>query len=200
MRSDRIVAVTMLLGVALAASAQEAKDKDKKQEQAAGKIRVCVALSQNSSTRAFTPVWQRTRLIDALNHAKPAKKAADQRRIEATPLPTEAGSAPDNRVCDYILKTTVTQLERAGDRQRPEDTTRMPPVIIGTQDPKPNDPQPLTRGRVDFTLRKGGSTLLESYVTAQERGSEDWVVTMLLDRIAQRVNDEAHRPPQVWRE
>lgn len=199
MRSGRILAVTMM-AVALTASAQEAKDKENKQEQAAGKIRVCVALSQNSSTRAFTPVWQRTRLIDALNHAKPPKKAADQRRLEATALPTESPGAPDNRLCDYILKTRVTQLERAGDLQRPEDATRMPPVILGTQDAKPNDPQPLTRGRVDFTLMKGGSTLVESYVSAQERGSEDWVVTMLLDRIAQRVNDEAHKPPQVWRE
>ena len=201
MKRHKTIAIAAMLAFALLSPAQETKEKDKKQEQPISKIRVCVALSQNTSTRSFTPVWQRTRLVEALNHAKPPKKAPDQRRIEATALPSESGAGDgDDHVCDYIVRTTVSQLQRAGDLDQPQDVTRMPPITLGSADSRPNDPQPLTRARVDFTLMKGGTALVDSYVTTQERGTEDAVVTTLLDRIAQRVNSEVHQPPRAWRE
>ena len=120
-------------------------------------IRVGVAVMQNQAGRSVPGTLERDRLVQALNHSKPAKKT--NLKVEAIPLEgsigDEVADEAEQKKCQYVVYTTLTELRGADDPYQ---------HVPGTIETNPNSQwspaqrmDPEYRATVDYKLVKVGS-------------------------------------------
>ena len=199
--------VVVLSAVLLPAFAFAKKSSDKPAPADENAIKVGVALLRNSAQRSVPLNVERDRLVSAINHIKPPKHARDAAKIVAVPLdsasPEDANEQARKLGCEYVVFTDLTDLRESGDRPGPP---RPGQLSIG-RDPVADDPNVAYRHEVQryavmqFQLvhADGGSPLFDTSASAHEATTEDGIVSMLMDRVANRVVSEIRssntRPP-----
>ncbi|HZU45183.1 MAG TPA: hypothetical protein VE994_21065 [Terriglobales bacterium] len=183
------------------------KNSDKPAPADENAIKVGVAVLKNSAQRSVPVSVERDRLVSAINHIKPPRHAKDAAKIVAIPLdsssPEEANAQAKQSGCAYVVFTNLTDLRESGDQPGP---LRPGEVRIG-RDPVANDPNVAYRHEtqryavMEFQLvnTDGGSPLFDTSASAHEATTEDGIVSMLMDRVANRVVSEIRnrntRPP-----
>lgn len=203
--SRALSSLAFILLLSTCAVAKKSSDKPATTDE--GAIKVGVALLKNSASRSVPANVERDRLVTAINHFKPPKHAKDAAKIVAVPLdtssPEDANAQARKLGCEYVVFTNLTDLRESGDQPGPP---RPGEVRIG-RDPVANDPTVFNRHEVqryavmEFQLSHtdGGSPLFDTSASAHEATTEDGIVSMLMDRVANRVVSEIRnnntRPP-----
>jgi hypothetical protein len=158
-----------------------------------------VATLENSSRHIVDPTWQRNQLVRALertNKDKAVKKGKSP-KIETVAL--ESSGEPDSTVkekeCAFVLYTNLTEVFQTG---RPGVSVPPPGAIaIGTGPGDPRAyPEDYHSATVNYRLMRAGNPKPwnSGLVTAQDRLSEDVLVSQLMDQIANRVAHEIRNP------
>jgi hypothetical protein len=172
-----------------------------------GVIRVGVPIMKNQTGRSVPGNMERDRLVAALNQQKPDKKL--HIKVQAVPLdgttPDEAGDEAKQKQCDYIVYTTLIELQASTDPlQRTPGTIQTNPNGVWNT---PNNPQarglnPEYRATVEYRLYRsgGGEAISSAPFTNQQAMPEEAVVSQLMDRIASRVFAEIKKGPPPMRE
>ena len=202
-RAVLIVVFSCLLPVLVFAK----KSSEKTASEDDNAIKVGIAVLRNTAPRSVPVSVERDRLVSAINHLKPPKHAKDAAKIVAIPLesalPEEANAQARKLGCEYVVFTNLTDLRESGDRPGPP---RPGEVRIG-RDPVANDPTVFNRHEVqryavmEFQLvnTDGGDPLFNTSASAHEATTDDGIVSMLMDRVANRVVSEIRnsntRPP-----
>jgi hypothetical protein len=157
-------------------------------------VRVGVATMQNRAARSGPGNMERDRLVAALNQEKPDKKL--HIKVQGVPLdgatPDEVGDEAKQKNCDYVVYTTLIELQGSTD-----PTMRQPGTIQtnpGGVWNNPNNPRgqaldPEFRATVEYKLyRMGESAPLEGApYSNQQAMPEIDVVAQVMNRIASRV-------------
>ncbi len=183
------------------------KNSDKPAPADENAIKVGIAVLRNTATRSVPVNVERDRLVSAINRLKPPKHAKDAAKILAVPLDSasseEANAQARKLGCEYVVFTNLSELRESGD---PPGPPRPGEVRIG-RDPVANDPTVFNRHEVqryavmEFQLfhLDEGSPRFDTSASAHEATTEDGIVSMLMDRVANRVVSEirnsATRPP-----
>lgn len=161
-------------------------------------VKVGIAVLKNTAPRSVPVNVERDRLVSAINRIKPPKHVRDAAKIVAVPLesasPEEANAQARKLGCEYVVFTNLTDLRESGDRPGPP---RPGEVRIG-RDPVANDPTVFNRHEVqryavmEFQLFHvdEGSPRFDTSASAHEATTEDGIVSMLMDRVANRVVSE----------
>ena len=157
-------------------------------------VRVGVAIMQNSAGRAVPGTIERDRLVAALNQEKPDKKS--HIKVQGVPLDgtmaDEVASQAQDKKCDYVVYTTLTELQASTDPVMPR------PGTIGTNPngvwSTPNSTAPGTvspeyRATVEYKLYRTGDPTAISGAPFSNRQmmNEIDVVSEVMNRIANRV-------------
>jgi hypothetical protein len=157
-------------------------------------IRVCVSTLRNNSRLIVNPTWQQSQLIKAferINKSKDVKKGK-LAAVQAVKIEPEDPAIKD---CPFVLHTTVTEVERVGVPQ----ISIPPPSAIGL-DTGPGDPRAYPSdyhsATVEYWIMRGGNigSWDSGLVSAQDRLSEDTLVSQLMDQIASRVAAALRKP------
>lgn len=170
-------------------------------------IKVGVALLKNTALRSVPVTVERDRLVRAINQMKPPKHSKDSAKIQAVALDSSSPNAANAQArdvnCDYIVFTNLTELRESGD---PAPLPRPGEVRIG-RDPVANDPTVFNRQEVqryavmEFQLFRldDPNPRFDTSASAHEATTEDGIVSMLMDSVANRVAGEIRskntRPP-----
>lgn len=200
-------AVLVVIFTLLSVFALAKKNTDKPAGSDENAIKVGVAVLKNTATRSVPVNVERDRLVSAINRLKPPKHAKDAAKILAVPLdsasPEEANAQATKLGCQYVVFTNLTELRESGDQPGPP---RPGEVRIG-RDPVADDPNVAYRHEtqryavMEFQLVNtgGGNALFDTSASAHEATTEDGIVSMLMDRVANRVVSEIRnsgtRPP-----
>jgi hypothetical protein len=159
-------------------------------------VRVGVALLQNQAGRAVPANVERDRLVKALNQLKPDKKT--HMKVVGVPLdgmtPNEISEEAEQKKCQYVVYTTLTELRNADDPyQRPPGTVETNP---NSQWSNPNSrserQDPEFRVTVDYKLVSVGSNnvVAGAPYSTQLAMNEIDAVSQVLDRVANAVFGE----------
>lgn len=170
-------------------------------------IKVGVALLKNTALRSVPVTVERDRLIRAINQMKPPKHSKDSAKVQAVALDSSSPNAANAQArdlgCDYVVFTNLTDLRESGD---PAPPPRPGEVRIG-RDPVANDPTVFSRHEVqryavmEFQLFRldDPTPRFDTSASVHEATTEDGIVSMLMDRVANRVVGEIRsndtRPP-----
>ena len=165
-------------------------------------MRVCVALMQNEAGRSVPANVERDRLVKSLNQLKTDKKT--HVKIVGVPLdgatPNEIGEEAQQKKCQYVVFTTLTELRRADDPYQ-----RVP----GTIETNPNSQwspaqklDPEVRVTVNYKLLSvGGNHEVDGapYSTQLAMNEID-AVSQVMDRVANAVFGEIKKGAAPMRE
>ena len=193
----------VLLLIPIAATAKSSDNSDKN----ARVVKVGVALLKNTATRSVPVKVERDRLVTAINRQKPPKHAKDAFKIQAVALDSDLREEADAQArelgCEYVVFTNLTELRESGD---PAPAPRPGEIRIG-KDPVANDPNVFYRHDVQryavmglsmFRLGDPGPRF-DTTATEHEATTDDGIVSLLMDRVANRVVSEIRnsnpRPP-----
>lgn len=162
-------------------------------------VRICVATMENNSRNIVNPTWERDQLVRALERTNKSKEVKKRMapRIEAVAL--ESSGEPDTTVreknCEFVLLTTLTEVMQAG---RPSISVPPPGAVeMGTG---PGDqrtyPEDYNTATVNYDLMRAGNLKpwASGIVSAEDRQTEDVLVSQLMDQIANRVVAEIRKP------
>ncbi len=168
-------------------------------------VRVGVAPLQNQAGRSVPANIERDRLVKALNQLKPDKKT--HMKVVGMPLdgttPNEISEEAEQKKCQYVVYTTLTELRNADDPyQRPPGTVETNPNSQwSNQSGRGERMDPEFRVTVDYKLVSvpGGNAVAGAPYSTQLAMNEIDAVSQVLDRIASRVADEVKKsaPPAM---
>ena len=160
-------------------------------------VRVGVALLQNEAGRSVPANIERDRLVKALNQLKPDKKT--HVKVMGVPLegysPNEVSDEAQQKKCQYVVYTTLTELRTADDPYQ-----RQP----GTVESNPNSQwspaqklDPEVRVTVNYKLLSVGSNnvVAGAPYSAQLAMNEIDAVSQVMDRVANAVFAEIKKGP-----
>ena len=159
-------------------------------------VRVGVALLQNEAGRAVPADVERDRLVKALNQLKPDKKT--HVKVVGVPLegmtPDEIGQEAQQKKCQYVVYTTLTELRNADDPyQHPPGTIETNPNSQwSNRDPRSERQDPEFRVTVNYKLVSVGSNnvVAGAPYSTQLAMNEIDAVSQVLDRVANAVFGE----------
>jgi hypothetical protein len=162
-------------------------------------VRVGVALLQNEAGRAVPANVERDRLVKALNQLKPDKKT--HVKVVGVPLdgmtPNEVSEEAEQKKCQYVVYTTLTELRNADDPyQRPPGTVETNPNgQWSNQNSRSERQDPEFRVTVEYKLVSvpGNNAVAGAPYSTQLAMNEIDAVSQVLDRIASRVADEVKK-------
>jgi hypothetical protein len=172
-------------------------------------IRVGVPTMENRSQNGVPGNLERDRLVAALNQEKPDKKL--HVKVQGVPLdgttPEAVGAEAKEKSCDYVVYTTLTELQPSNGSGMPRPGTIPPnpgnPTIPGNpnggwnpaNNPTGRANNPEYRATVEYRLYRTGSpdALSEAPVSAQQMMPESEVVGLVMNQIARRVFGEVKK-------
>jgi len=183
-RLGRQLCFLVVLLVAVAGLAQE------------NPVRVGVALLQNEAGRSVPANVERDRLVKALNQLKPDKKT--HMKVVGVPLdgttPNEIAEEAEQKKCQYVVYTTLTELRNADDPyQRPPGTVETNPNSQwSNQSGRSERMDPEFRVTVDYKLVSvpGNNAVAGAPYSTQLAMNEIDAVSQVLDRVANAVFGE----------
>jgi hypothetical protein len=164
-------------------------------------IRLCVALVKNSSrVHAISPKWQRTQLIkdfERINKTKEVTKGKAA-KIETVALDStdEADPAVRENNCEFVLRTTLTDVQRTDVGQINVPT---PGAIeigrINAGDPRAT-PQDSNDATVTYDVLRNGDpeSWSSGIVTARDSFQDEELVSQLMDQVARKVANDLRQP------
>lgn len=162
-------------------------------------VRVCVATLENTSRHIVDPSWQRNQLVRALERTNKDKTVKKGKAPKIETVALESSGEPDSTVkekdCAFVLYTNLTEVFQT---DRP--SVSVPPpggIAIGTGPGDPRAyPEDYHSATVNYRLMRAGNPKpwTSGLVTAQDRLSEDVLVSELMDQIANRVAHEIRNP------
>jgi hypothetical protein len=165
-------------------------------------IRVGVPMMKNQAGRSVPGNLERDRLVKALNDEKPDKKL--HIKILGVPLegmpPDDVGAEARQKNCDYVVYTTLIELQASTDPAMPvPGTLQSRPNGVWTN---PNNPETRTlnpeyRATVEYKLYRMGKPDAISVAAFSNRQimPEADVVSQVMDQIANRVFAEIKKGP-----
>ena len=164
-------------------------------------VRVGVALLQNNAGRSVPANIERDRLVKALNQLKPDKKT--HVKVMGVPLegysPNEVSEDAQQKKCQYVVYTTLTELRSADDpyQRVPGTIETNPNSQWSNQNPRTQQQDPEVRVTVNYKLVSvGGNNVLASapYSTQLAMNEID-AVSQVMDRVANAVFGEIKKGP-----
>ena len=201
-----ILPATLLFALVGAAQSTSA-DKPQAGDKNANVVKIGVAVLKNTAVRSVPVTIGRDRLVSDINHMKPPKHSKDAAKIQAIALDSSSLDAANAQArdlgCDYVVFTNLTDLRESGD---PARAPRQGEIRLG-RDPVANDPTVFNRhevqryGVMEFQLFHLGdpNPRFDTSASVHEATTEDGIVSMLMDRVANRVVGEIRsanaRPP-----
>ena len=163
---------------------------------------------KNDAGRSLPGNLERDRLVAALNQLKPDKKM--HFKVQGIPLegmtPEEVGDEATQKKCDYVVYTTLVQLQSSTDptmTQRPvPGTMQTNPAGVWSTPPGGRQLSPEYRATVDYRLYRTGnpSAVASSPVSYQQPADEETVVSQIMNQIANRVFAEIRKAPTPMHE
>jgi hypothetical protein len=156
-------------------------------------VRVGVAIMQNEAGQAVPGNIERDRLVKAINQLKPDKKTHLQ--VIGVPLQGSTGSEiteeAEQKKCQYVVYTTLTELRTAGDpyQRRPGTMESNPNSQWSSRDPDNQKVDPEFRVTVEYKLVRVGShdVVASAPYSTQLAMNEIDAVSQVMDRIANAV-------------
>jgi hypothetical protein len=170
-------------------------------------VRVGVATMQNRATRSVPGNIERDRLVAALNQEKPDKKL--HIKVQGVPLegttPDDVGDEAKQRNCDYVVYTTLVELQGLSDpTMRQPGTVQTNPGGVWSN---PNNSRgqaldPEFRATVEYKLyRTGNPTAISGApYSNQDTMSEIDAVSRVMNQIANRVFAEVKKAGPTMQE
>lgn len=167
-------------------------------------VLVGVAVMENYAGRSVPGNVEQDRLVKAINQLKPDKKTHVKVQAVAlsSSLPGEAAEEAQQKKCDYVVTTRLTELRTADDPyQRTPNTIETNPNSQWSQNSRSQRNDPEFRATVSYTLSKaGGGTVSGAPFSTQESGTEIDTVGAIMNRIALQVVDQVKKAPPPMRE
>ena len=159
-------------------------------------VRVGVALLQNQAGRAVPANVERDRLVKTLNQLKADKKT--HVKLVSVPLdgmtPNEISEEAEQKKCQYVVYTTLTELRNADDPyQRPPGTVESNPNSQwSNQNSRSERLDPEFRVTVEYKLVSvpGNNAVAGAPYSTQLAMNEIDAVSQVLDRVANAVFGE----------
>ncbi len=162
-------------------------------------VRVCVATLQNSSRHIVNPGWERDQLVRALERTNKSKDVKKGKAPKIETVALDSSGEPDTTVeeknCGFVLYTDLTEVLQAG---RPAISVP-PPGAVGVSgnagDPRAYPPD-LRSATVNYRLMRAGDPEAwdSGLVSAEDRLTEDVLVSQLMDQVANRVASAVRKP------
>ncbi len=168
-------------------------------------VRVGVPVMKNAAGRSVPGTIERDRLVAALNQQKADKKT--HLKVQGVPLdgmtPDEVGDEAKQKNCDYVVYTTLIELQSSTDPNMP----RRPGTAPGGIQTNPNGTwgtpsggrnlNPEYRATVEYRLYHTGnpSAISGAPFSNQQAADEETVVSQIMNQIANRVFAEIKKAP-----
>jgi len=168
-------------------------------------VRVGVAAMQTQASQGLSANWAQDRLVAGLNQQKPDKK--QHIKLQGVPLqggsPEEIENEAKQKNCDYMLSTSLVELQAVMTSATQPRITSMPTTPPGLGMPPPgttNSPQSTTtqyQATVTYRLFRAGdaTTTASSSVTYQQNGPPENVVSQVLGQVVNRVFGDIKKAP-----
>ena len=165
-------------------------------------VRVGVPIMKNQAGRSVPGNIERDRLVKALNDEKPDKKS--HIKILGVPIegmtPDEVGAEARQKNCDYVVYTTLIELQASTDpaMQRPGTMqTRPDGVWTNPNNTETRALNPEYRATVEYKLYRTGNpdVISAAAFSNQQIMPEADVVSQVMDQIANRVFAEIRKAP-----
>jgi hypothetical protein len=166
-------------------------------------IRVGVPTMENRSGRGVPGNVERDRLVAALNQEKPDKKL--HVKVQGVPLdattPDEVGAEAKQKNCDYLVYTTLLELQSSTDpvmaRPTPGTIQTNPGGVWSTPNPGARPLSPEYRATVEYRLYRTGNpdAISGAPFSNQQMMPEMEVVAQIMNQIANRVFAEVKKAP-----
>ncbi len=164
-------------------------------------VRVGVAIMQNEAAQAVPGNIERDRLVKAINQLKPDKKT----HLQVIGVPLEGSTAneiseeADQKKCQYVVYTTLTELRTAGDpyQRRPGTVESNPNSQWSSRDPDNQRVDPEFRVTVEYKLVRVGShnVVASAPYSTQLAMNEIDAVSQVMDRVANAVFAQIKKGP-----
>jgi|SRR5450755_2753021 hypothetical protein len=169
-------------------------------------VRVGVALLQNRAGRSVPANVERDRLVKALNQLKSDKKT--HMKAVGVPLdgttPNEISEEAEQKKCQYVVYTTLTELRNADDPYQhvPGTTETNPNSQWSHQNGEAERLDPEFRVTVEYKLVSvpGNNAVAGAPYSTQLAMNEIDAVSQVLDRVANAVFGEIKKGPQPMKE
>ncbi len=171
-------------------------------------VRVGVAVMENKAGRSVPGEMERDRLVASLNQEKPDKKL--RFKVQGVPLqgmtPDEAGDEATQKKCDYVVYTTLLQLQSSTDPTMPQrpgtGTMQTNPAGVWSTPPGGRQLSPEYRATVEYRLYRPGNpgAIAGSPVSYQQPADEETVVSQIMNQIANRVFADIKKAPPPMQE
>ena len=162
-------------------------------------VRVCVATMENNSRLIVNPSWQRNQLVKALERTNKSKEVKKGKAPKIETVALDSSGEPDATVrekeCSFVLYTELTEVFQTG---RPSVSVPPPGAVqtgAAMGDPRAY-PEDYRSATINYRLMRAGNfrPWSEGMVSAQDRLTEDMLVSQLMDQIANRVVKEIRQP------
>lgn len=159
-------------------------------------VRVGVALLQNEAGRSVPANIERDRLVKALNQLKPDKKT--HVKVVGVPLEgytrDEVGEEAQQKKCQYVVYTTLTELRSADDpyQRVPGTIETNPNSQWSNRNSEAQRQDPEVRVTVNYKLVSAGgnSVVASAPYSTQLAMNEIDAVSQVMDRVANAVFSE----------
>ena len=169
-------------------------------------VRVCVALMQNEAGRSVPANVERDRLVKSLNQLKTDKKT--QLKLVGVPLEGstrgEISDEVEQKNCQYVVYTTLTELRTAGDpyQHRAGTVESNPNGQWSSRDPDNQKVDPEFRVTVEYKLVsvRSNNIVAGAPYSTQLAMNEIDAVSQVMDRVANAVFGEIKKGAAPMRE
>jgi hypothetical protein len=177
-------------------------------------VKVGVAVMKNASGRSVPGTMERDRLVAALNQQKPDKKT--HLKVQGIPLegmtPDEVGDEAKRKNCDYVVYTTLVELQSSTDPNIPQRPGATPGATPGGIQTNPNGQwgvppggrnlNPEYRATVEYRLYRAGNpaAIASAPFSNQQPADEETVVSQVMNQIANKVWGEIKKAQQPMHE
>jgi hypothetical protein len=177
-------------------------------------VKVGVPVMKNAAGRSVPGNLERDRLVAALNQQKPDKKT--HLKVQGVPLegmtPDEVGDEAKQKSCDYVVYTTLVELQSSADPNIPQRPGATPGTTPGTIQTNPNGEwgvpsggrnlNPEYRATVEYRLYRTGnpSAISGAPFSNHQVADEETVVSQVMNEIANKVWGEIKKAGAPMRE
>jgi len=173
-------------------------------------VKVGVPVMKNAAGRSVPGNLERDRLVAALNQLKADKKT--HLKVQGIPLegmtPDEVGDEAKQKNCDYVVYTTLVELQSSTDPNMPQRPGSGPGTIQTNPNgawgvpPGGRNLNPEYRATVEYRLYRTGnpSAIAGAPFSNQQPADEETVVSQVMNQIANKVWGEIKKAPQPMHE